>query len=635
MADVIPYDSVTQAEPAGYSARFGQTFLRTIILLFLFFYFTPTHMGDASDSRPEAFHTVKQGDTLSEIALKYKVSVEQLKDWNGLQGDRIYKGQRLAIQAPSGLDTYVVRSGDTLSEIASRFGIPLSTIRDFNDIYRDRIYPGQKLHLYQDAGNNTEPVTYVVGKGDTLWSISQRYGLTVPEIKELNDLKSEAIIPGMTLQVGAVSTEQEAEEEEEDFEYVVKRGDSLWTIAQRFNIGVNLLRQLNNLDGEQIIPGKRLQVRPSSLDEGVYVVRAGDTLSAIAFKYNIEVSQLREINGIQGSKIQVGDKLRLRKTPVATHIVEQGDALWEIARTYGISVDDLVQLNGLSSHRIYPGQELQLGKMPSNPLDVYTVNEGDYLERIARLHQMSVADLKKVNNLSSPVIHPGDKLKVTPLLGSGIKLSGTDDINWEELIVSQSRTGAIDADNGPYYNSRPGAAYQRHADYYENPGLTPLQSYRQARELWEDFEKEVDELGRVSNALSGWYFVLDPGHGGLDPGAVVEVMDGNGNSVYVVEDEYVYDIALRIYVLLRTHGANVNITLFSPNHLIRQSSPPTKTFVNEKNEVFNDYQFNKENLWKNWPTGGSNGNLSKRVEIAREFFKNTPENRRVFISCRY
>jgi N-acetylmuramoyl-L-alanine amidase len=99
-----------------------------------------------------------------------------------------------------------------------------------------------------------------------------------------------------------------------------------------------------------------------------------------------------------------------------------------------------------------------------------------------------------------------------------------------------------------------------------------------------------------------------------------------------VEDEYVYDMALRVYVLLRLHGANVEMTLLSPNHLIRRSNPPTSTFVNEKNEVYNNYQFNKDNRWKDWPNGGSNGNLRNRVQIAKEFFKNTPKNRRIFLS---
>ena len=136
----------------------------------------------------------------------------------------------------------------------------------------------------------------------------------------------------------------------------------------------------------------------------------------------------------------------------------------------------------------------------------------------------------------------------------------------------------------------------------------------------------------MSNTLSGWHIVLDPGHGGLDPGAVVETLDGNGNKVYVVEDEYVYDIALRVYLLLRLHGAKVTLTLLSPNHVIRQSNPPTATYVNEKNEVFNSHRFNRQNRWKNWPAGGRNGNLSCRVDIARKAFKGVPKARRVFLS---
>jgi N-acetylmuramoyl-L-alanine amidase len=269
--------------------------------------------------------------------------------------------------------------------------------------------------------------------------------------------------------------------------------------------------------------------------------------------------------------------------------------------------------------------------MVSDPYDTYTVKAGDYLGRIARLYQMSVADLKKINNLRNAVIHPGDILKVNPLLGAGRKLLESD-IDWERLMTAPSRS-LIAADNGPYYYSRPDADRQKHKTYFErNPSLTPLTSYRQAQQLWEDFERQIEKMGRLGNALKGWYFVLDPGHGGLDPGAVVEVLDGNGNKVYVVEDEYVYDMALRVYILLRLHGADVAITLLSPNHLIRKSDPPTSTFVNEKNEVYNNYQLNKNNRWRDWPNGGSNGNLSNRVQIAREFFRNTPENRRIFLS---
>ncbi len=622
-------DSLCQLKPDGPSFRKGSAFLLNLIVSILLGFGMQARPAFAQGDPSAATYVVKRGDTLSDIALKYKISIQELRDWNELESDQIFQGQRLDVRPPRDVKTYVVRSGETLFEIASRFSISVSSLQNLNDIHDNRIYPGQTLRLRQPDTAHPEPKTYVVVKGDTLWKISRRVGLSVSEIKEINGLDSESILPGTTLSLVEPAAEEETTPEE--FEYVVQKGDNLSGIARRFNVGVNLLRQLNKLKDDRISPGQRLQVRPSSLDEAVHIVRAGDTLSDIALKYGISVSKLREINDIQGNRILVGDELRVKEAPASTYIVERGDALWEIARAYKMSVEELMRLNGLSSDQIYPGQELELGRMPSDPYDTYLVKAGDNLMGIARLYQMSVSDLKKVNNLSASVIYPGEKLKVNPLLDAGRKWSKISDIDWKNLMTS-SQVNMINADNGPYYYSRPAADHQKRATYYENPHLTPLQSYRRARKLWENFKKTVEKLGRVSNALNGWYFVLDPGHGGLDPGTVVEVLDGNGNKLYVVEDEYVYDLALRVYVLLRLNGANVTMTLLSPDHLIRQSDPPTSTFVNEKNEVYNSYQLNKSNKWSDWPSGGSDGNLRNRVKIASEFFRNVPKNRSIFLS---
>jgi len=521
-------------------------------------------------------YIVKRGDTLSEIALTYKVSVGQLRRWNRLRGDKIFEGQRLELWPHSSSVCYVVRSGDTLSEIAAQCGVSLSTLRRLNHIYTDRIYPGQKLKL----------------------------------VKPLE--KTEVV--------------------DEPFEYVVKKGDNLSTIARRFDVGLSFLRQLNHLEGDRIYPRQRLQLRPSSLDEAVHVVRPGDTLSSIALKYRIKLSELMKLNDIEGSKILVGQKLRLKTTPAHVHIVERGDALWEIARAYGMSVRELKRLNGLSSNRIYPGQELHLMVKQPVPPDIYTVKTGDYLARIARLHQMSVSELKRVNNIQRSVIYAGEKLKVNPILRRGREWSEISEINWDNLMNSLEGVRRIQNENGPYYGCSPEAVHQRYARYFEGPRLSLRRSYLQARKLWQAFESQVDSIGRLSDTLNGWHIVLDPGHGGLDPGAVVENLDGNGNRLYVVEDEYVYDIALRVYVLLRLHGAAVTMTLLSPNHLIRHSNPPARTFVNEKNEVYNSYSFNKHNKQANWPNGGRDGNLSCRVNIARKAFRKAPKNRRMFFS---
>jgi len=537
--------------------------------------------GLSTDCRAEAngaviTHVVRGGETLSGIALSYEVSVEELRQWNGLSGDRIFPGQRLEVRPPAPPTSYVVRSGDTLSEIAAQCRVPLSTLRRLNGINRDRIYPGQELKL-------------------------------------------------------AVSPEKE-EAPGESFEYVVQKGDSISAIARRFDTAVGLLRQLNRLKGDRIFPGQRLQLRPSSLDEAVHIVRSGDTLSSIAHKYQTTVSDLAALNDIEDSRIFVGQELRLKATGAHIHIVERGDALWEIADAYGMSVRELKRLNGLSSDRIYPGQELQLSPKQAVPYAVYTVKAGDYLGRIARLHQMSVSELRNLNSMRGYVIHPGEKLKVNPILRSERDRLKLREIDWDSLVHVSCNLNRISDGSGPYYAHGPQAQQQLHADYFEGPRLSPWKTYLQARTLFSAFDQKIDRLGCLSQRLKGWHIVLDPGHGGLDPGAVVENLDGNGDKVYVVEHEYVYDIALRMYVLLRLHGATVTMTVLSPNHLIRGSDPPTRTFVNEKNEVYNSEAYNRGNRAANWPRGGRNGNLSFRVNIAAGAFRKTPRLRRMFLS---
>jgi len=591
----------------------------------------------AGEMKSRSIYIVKKGDTLGAIAQRHNISVKALRKWNKLSSDKIFEGQRLQIEfVLHGF--YIVKSGDTLSEIAFQEKMPVSRLRDLNSISGDRIYTGQKLKLGSGSGPDETPPVYVVKKGESLWDIAKQYSLSISEIKKRNDLKTDVITPGMSLTLSETAQKEPAEkqngEEAEDelFEYKVKPGDNLSAIAQRFDVGVSLLRQLNGLKENRIYPGQTLQLRPSSLDEAVYVVRSGETLSSIALKYRMNVSDIQRINDIDGSKIVVGQELRFKASKPHVYIVERGDALWEVAQAYGMTVGDIKALNGLTSDRIYPGQELQLGAKPANSFGTYTVKKGDYLGRIARLHQMSVADLKRMNDMRTALIHPGDQLKINSLLHKGKEWLKISEINWDDLMGCSGGFKKIQIGNGPYYGNRPSATRQKNRRYYENASLSLWNTFKRARQLQTAFDRKISRMGRLSDCLKGWHVVLDPGHGGLDPGAVVANLDGNGDKVYVVEDEYVYDIALRVYVLLRLHGADVTLTLLSPNHLIRHSDPPVQTFVNEKNEVYNSPGFNKGNNRAHWPKGGRNGNLSRRISIARDAFKNVPENRRIFLS---
>ncbi len=583
-----------------------------------------------AEQTQKTVHVVRTGDTLSQIAQRYGVSLRQILRWNDLQPNHIYVGQRLKLWTIS--HEYSVRRGDTLSGLARRFAIPLAQLRALNKLPNDQIKIGQKLRLKkegQGAANHkrTAPqnppspnASYTVRPTDNLSRIAQAHRIRLADLKRWNGLQSNTIFPGQKLRVAAPKRAQR--EEEEPQQYTVRRGDTLSQIAQRFDIALSLLRRLNGLASETIRPGQKLRLRPTQLDEAVHVVQSGETLSQIAQRYRTKLSLLRRLNDIRNDRILVGQKLRLREASSSVHIVERGDALWEIARAYSMSVNQLKELNDLHSNRIYPGQELRLGHTEAPRYAIYTVKRGEYLGEIARLHQMSLSELKALNQLKGNVIHPNDKLKVRPL-----RWLEDSEIDWKSLQLTHGRKYHLN--NGPYYGSRPKAERQKSTKYYENHPHSPLKTYRSAEKLWRQFERKVDALGRLSNTLDGWHIVLDPGHGGLDPGAVVQTVGGDGNKLYVTEDEYVFDIALRVYVLLRLHGAQATITLLSPNHLIRHNNPPAATFVNEKNEVYNSLAHNRSNQRSDWPSGG---NLKTRVTIAREAFAGVPKGKRVFLS---
>lgn len=414
--------------------------------------------------------------------------------------------------------------------------------------------------------------------------------------------------------------------------HAVRAGETLSAIARLHHTSVSALRDLNGLENDNIYVGQRLRLRGD--DAAVHVVRAGETLSSISRGSGLSVSALRDLNGLEGDRIYVGQTLKLRQAQRQSHIVERGDALWEIARAYDVSVEQLRAWNGLKSDRIHPGQELTVHGDSEPPTGIYTVQRGDSLGEIARLHQMSLSELRAMNSLRGSVIHPGQRLSVRPIFGDddgGIGLLAPHDIQWAALLPTTSGVRRFENANGPYFHQQPKAVAQRSQKHIEEPSMGPWRTYVQARELWSEFGQRVRSAGRLSRTLEGWTIVLDPGHGGIDPGTIVKTETGNGESVYVVEDEYVFDVALRMYVLLTLHGAKVDLTLLSPNHLLRANDPPIATFVHERNEVFNSESINRKNVASSWPRGNRTS-LARRRDIARDLLAGATPGQRLFLS---
>ncbi len=197
--------------------------------------------------------------------------------------------------------------------------------------------------------------------------------------------------------------------------YTVKSGDSLWSISKKFGITVDELKNANNLSSNLlsvgqnlIIPGKEAQ---ATGDE--YVVKKGDTLYSIARKYNTSVDNLKSINNITTDSLAIGQIIKLPSTSSTasdTYIVKKGDSLYSIARTYNTSVDKLKEINNLTSNALDIGQVLKLPSSNASEKVVYTVKKGDSLYSIAREYGTTVDAIKKLNNITSNTLSIGQKL---------------------------------------------------------------------------------------------------------------------------------------------------------------------------------------------------------------------------------
>ena len=200
---------------------------------------------------------------------------------------------------------------------------------------------------------------YVVKKGDSLWSIARANGLTVDELKSLNNLSSNVLHVGDTL---LISSADSTGDDGNDNYYVVKSGDTLWSIARKYNLSVNELKALNNLSSNALSVGQRLIVGKESSND--YVVSAGDTLWAIARKFNVSVDDIKALNNLSSNNLSIGMILKIplysnkQNEETNVYVVKSGDSLWSIARMFNSTVDEIKSLNSLKSNVLRIGQRL-------------------------------------------------------------------------------------------------------------------------------------------------------------------------------------------------------------------------------------------------------------------------------------
>lgn len=194
---------------------------------------------------------------------------------------------------------------------------------------------------------------YVVMKGDTLYGIAKKLDTTVSELKKINNISDNLINVGDVLKIPTKSVDIG-----DDDIYQVVKGDTLYSIANKYNISVSELKALNKLDSNDLQVGQLLSV-PSGLSPfNSYIVSTGDTLYSIAKQFDTSVNRLKEVNGLDSNLLIVGQKLLIPIARDTTYVVKKGDTLYGIAREFNITVDKLRQLNNLTSDTLSIGEIL-------------------------------------------------------------------------------------------------------------------------------------------------------------------------------------------------------------------------------------------------------------------------------------
>ncbi len=181
-----------------------------------------------------------------------------------------------------------------------------------NKLTADGIVGSKTWNLLNTLYGNLDPcvlddkndyITYKVVSGDTLWGIAKKYNTTVDEIKNLNKLSSNLLTIGQILKIPNYSSNY--------ITYRVVSGDTLYSIAKKYNTSVSEIKKLNNLTSDILSIGQVLKIPESEQNYFNYIVKNKDTLYSIAKKYNTSVSEIKTLNNLTSDILSIGQVLKI------------------------------------------------------------------------------------------------------------------------------------------------------------------------------------------------------------------------------------------------------------------------------------------------------------------------------------
>lgn len=366
------------------------------------------------------YHKIRRGENLTLISRKYNVSVDDLKKWNGLRSNSAPLGRNLKIYSFEKIESKEPKDAIVSNEVKPNDTVAVAEVKSVEPKL-DKTFKTEKVVTYKDVTKYHKVVS-----GDNLIAIANKYDVTVADIKKWNSISGNNIAKGKSLKIikneKVISTikkevktpvetkesyaaiepkvsktethnsEKAQEVDTNDNYYIVVKGDNLSSIARKHGVTVQQLREWNNLPdnnvklGAQVLVGDRNSVENAVAVETKtkeYTVQKGDNLGLIAKKHNTTIENLREWNSIEGNNIKLGETLIVSKTDVAVadknaknkkdnaiaknenekmYYVKRGDSLYSISQKFpGVTIADIKKWNNIQDESIKPGMKLKIG----------------------------------------------------------------------------------------------------------------------------------------------------------------------------------------------------------------------------------------------------------------------------------
>ena len=278
--------------------------------------------------------------------------------------------------------TYIVKKGDTLYGISNQYGVSVTELAELNNIKGDNLQVGDTLIIPSNTGINPNNMfMYTVKKGDTLYSIARKYNTTAQAIINLNYLKNDNLSIGQVIRIPETYTKEEELILPNFINYVVEKGDTLYSIARKYNVSVDTIIKDNSLTNNNLTIGQNLKIRipqETIIEECIgpdymppkedipyitYTVKKGDNLYSIATKYNTSVTSITNLNNLPNNNLSIGQQLKIPQSSnqsQKTYIVQRGDSLYSISKKFNTTVDSIKRKNNLISNTLMIGQKLNI-----------------------------------------------------------------------------------------------------------------------------------------------------------------------------------------------------------------------------------------------------------------------------------